>query len=777
MPQPAPRSEVGPLGRGPGPAHPTVGDGVFSCVVDDHPRFHLDALRWYASLTTLAGVGPDALVVHAVGGTSSDALDRLRDFGVTVRDVEPFDARSPHCNKISGARALAEEGVTGVAVLCDTDVAVLEDPRALTIPDGSVAAKVVDAPVPPLDVVLAVFTEAGISPPDAVPLPWGPGDRTVTGNGNGGLYLVPGTVLGPVAEAWARWARWLLERSALLGEWGIYLDQVAMALALAAEGIGFHPLEPRWNTPTHDLERIPPDAGPPAVIHYHQEVGVDGRLRLTGTPAIDRQIERVNGAVAGLWQQAFPNGAFWQWRYLTDPDLGSGVGSRGRPLEDKRALLGGLCEALEPGSVLDVGCGDGEATRDLALPGYTGLDLSAEAVRRAALGRPGGTYLVGTLADHPVDADLVLCLDVLIHQPDVDTYRELVARLWASTRVALVVTGYQHPQSDEAPMVHFHEPLSVTLRAVAHGAESYPVRREHSITTWVVLRPPPRRHRRDYTGATLDALVEDHPDPVGLIAIRVCAWRTLGFYPDHEPRLWEYPTVAGLMRAHVDPGGRLLDIGAGVTPLVPYLGKVGFQVETVDPSPVVRQWPPADDWNEWDFLDYAAAGLARRSWNCTLDRLPAGPTFDGAYSVSVVEHLPAHDRRALVGEIAGRVKLGGLVVLTIDLVRDTDVLWNRSRGVEVEDPARHGTIGDVVVEAAERGLEVVRVDRVRHWGRAEVDIGLVVLRRSARRARWDRLARQGRQRIRPLARRGRRTIRRQAHAARARWRRVGRGRG
>ena len=32
--------------------------GVFSCVVDQHPRFHLEALRWFASLTTVAGVDP-----------------------------------------------------------------------------------------------------------------------------------------------------------------------------------------------------------------------------------------------------------------------------------------------------------------------------------------------------------------------------------------------------------------------------------------------------------------------------------------------------------------------------------------------------------------------------------------------------------------------------------------------------------------------------------------------------------------------------------------------
>jgi SAM-dependent methyltransferase len=279
-------------------------------------------------------------------------------------------------------------------------------------------------------------------------------------------------------------------------------------------------------------------------------------------------------------------------------------------------------------------------------------------------------------------------------------------------------------------MVHFHEPLSATIRAVDPDAECYSVREEHGITTFVVLRPPATRHPRDYTSNTLDPLVGRHPDPVGLVAIRLQAWRTLGFYPDHAPRLWEYPVVAHLLREGLEPGSRIVDIGAGVTPLVPYLDRLGYVVDTVDPSPVQRTWPPAPDWNEWDFLDYADAGLAHRSWNCTLDQLPHGTPFDAAYSVSVIEHLNAGERRALIGEIASRVRPGGLVVLTIDLVRGGDDLWNRNRGVEVEAPSQHGTIDDVVSEGARSGLELSRIERVRDWGDVDVDIGLLAMVRT-----------------------------------------------
>ena len=75
--------------------------GRFSCVVDGHPRFHLEALRWFACLTEVAGADPNDLVVHVVGSESSDALDFLKAQGVAVRPVSrsipvrPTATRSP----------------------------------------------------------------------------------------------------------------------------------------------------------------------------------------------------------------------------------------------------------------------------------------------------------------------------------------------------------------------------------------------------------------------------------------------------------------------------------------------------------------------------------------------------------------------------------------------------------------------------------------------------------------------------------------------------------
>jgi hypothetical protein len=676
-------------------------------VVDEHPRFHLDALRWYATLTAIAGVAPSDLIVHAVGRTSSDVLDFLRSRGVTVRGVDPFDARSPHCNKISGALRLAEDTLEGLAVLCDTDIAVLEDPRRIDVPAESVAGKVVDAPVPPLEVVFDIFAASGLTAPPTVPLPWGPDQWTVSGNNNGGLYLVPGPLLARVAPAWARWASWLLDRAELLREWSVYVDQVAMALALTDEGVTSLPLDVRWNTPIHDPTRLPTRPDPPAVIHYHQEVDRRGLIRSTGRASIDGRIHAVNQAIRDTWVQATPDATYKEWVAQSD--------SGHLRDDDGQAILATLMEAIEPATVLDVGADSG-LNGDVSTGRYTSIAWSKDALR--------------SLAEFGTEADVVLCLGELTYPTSTQRHRELVGLLWRSTRRALVVRGQEDPGHTPLPGMELLQPLSATLREVAPDAEIYPVKVDGSVTTFVVLRPPEGAHPRDFTPATLAPLIARHPDPLSLVVLRLHARRTTRFYPDHAPRLWEYPVVAQLVMASLPPGSRLVDVGAGVTPLAPFLTSRGYVVDTVDPSSTVRTWPPAPDWNEWDFLDYGAIGYANRSWNCTLEGVPPRPPFDGIYSISVIEHVPAKARRALLADISTRTRLGGLVVLTIDLVRGTELLWNLNLGVEVENLADHGSLRDVVDECAAVGLELFREEVVRDWGDSRVDIGLLALRQS-----------------------------------------------
>jgi hypothetical protein len=611
-----------------------------------------------------------------------------------------------------------------MTVLCDTDLAVLEDPRTLELPANSVGSKPVDAPVPPLEVLREVFDVAGVGSPRVVDLPWGSGDRTVSGNANGGLYLVPGHLLAAVSSAWAQWARWLLDRIELLGQWPVYVDQVAMALALHAEGIDWVPLDVRWNTPTHDAGRIPSDAPEPAIVHYHQEVDPDGLLLPTSSPSINRGIAKANTAIEQVWLRARPARTTQRWREGLEA-----ADEKAELTERCRQVASRLIGELAPASVLEVGDLGQGITTGMSMRSYTGIGGTPASLRKAQVDRSDGTFHQGSLAEFPTMAEFTICVGPALQQSDATAYEKLVRLLCESTTVALLISAWDTESTNSAADLHFSEGLPGTLHRVAPGVEVYPVGRDR-VDAYLVLMPPTDRHPRDFSSTTLDPLIARHPDPMTLAILRLHARRTTTFFPDHAPRLWEYPVVAQLITDGLAAGSRLIDIGAGVTPLAPYLTSRGFVVDTVDPSPIRRMWPPQPDWNEWDFLDYGAVGLAHRSWNSTLDKLPTRPLFDGAYSVSVIEHVRAAERRALLADIASRVREGGLVVLTIDLVRGVDDLWNRNLGVEVEDLAIHGTLADVIEEGAAVGLELIDQQVVREWGETSVDIGLLAMRRT-----------------------------------------------
>jgi hypothetical protein len=312
-------------------------DGVFSCVVDSDPRFHFDALRWYAALRGVVGVPAHEMVVHAVGGTESDVLDFLRSQGVAVEAIQRFDERSPHCNKISGAIRLAERGVEGSAVLTDTDVVVLEDPRQLNVPPGAMASRIVGAPNPPLRILENMFEAARLQIRGLEPLDWQPGELTVSGHGNGGLYIVPGETLPTLALSWARWARWLMEHVAVLENFPRHIDQPSMALALSELGITPLRLDLRWNFPAQNPARIPANADRPSIIHYHKSVGRGALLKRTGVAAVDEQIDSANEAITQTWHEAFPD---------IDPGMESGADHRGQQLNDKRTFRTTAVEVL-----------------------------------------------------------------------------------------------------------------------------------------------------------------------------------------------------------------------------------------------------------------------------------------------------------------------------------------------------------------------------------------------------------------------------------------------
>lgn len=101
--------------------------------------------------------------------------------------------------------------------------------------------------------------------------------------------------------------------------------------------------------------------------------------------------------------------------------------------------------SLEPGSVVDLGCGEGIVAGMLheSLPDvrYLGIDLSAQAVQTAQSLEPELDFRVGDVLDVPPPgdgADLVLCLEVVEHLDDPDAAVSRVLE-WASGQALISV--------------------------------------------------------------------------------------------------------------------------------------------------------------------------------------------------------------------------------------------------------------------------------------------------------------------------------------------------
>jgi SAM-dependent methyltransferase len=104
-----------------------------------------------------------------------------------------------------------------------------------------------------------------------------------------------------------------------------------------------------------------------------------------------------------------------------------------------------------PGSVLEVGCGEGRVARDLAARGYrvTGLDASPTLVAAAAEPDPEGTYAVGAAEALPFaddSFDLVVAYNSLMDVEDMPSaVREAGRVLRPGGRLCACVT---HPVAD-----------------------------------------------------------------------------------------------------------------------------------------------------------------------------------------------------------------------------------------------------------------------------------------------------------------------------------------
>lgn len=708
---------------------------AISCVIDDDPRFLTQAWLLLASLR-LAGVAQDdadtVVVVHVPEEMAGNAeLDRLRELGALIQPYRRF-ASGPagaFCNKLVQFQTEAVQQAERVLLL-DADILVLRDPRTHFDPQA-VRAKVVDFTLPPEKKWRPLFQQAGFSEPrtattDFLHPKQVPPVPTPAYNCNGGIYYLPRDAFAALTEAWPRWARHCLAQAELLTTHLHHADQLGFALAMEELRLPFRPLSLGENFPGHLPAHFYEQAAPVPItaLHYHRHVDAHGVPRPTGISWIDRQLDPVVSRLRQQHHIALDNAAFWENRYATNPTLGSGVGSRGEVMLDKRRQLAPVLAAFADRPVVDIGCGDLEVLRVFDLSDYQGYDLSPTGLELARAKRPDWRFTQGSATDVPPgSADMAICLDVAIHQSTAEAYRGLVHSVVGASRDAVLMSGYEQAPSGKG-IVFFHEPLSQTLAAHPDIARVTVLGGWRDVTLVLAERRRPHANPHDISTASLAGALAASPHPALLMDLVTLSRDKLGFFPQTIIRTIEYPWIAARM-PRAAAGLRVLDMGAGVAALPLWLARQGMQVTTVDGHRLVRTLPAQPGWNEWGFLDYGLVDDRIRSHNCLMQDLANAGPFDLIYSVSVIEHIPAEARRAVLAAMRRCLVPGGRLLLTLDLIPGTDQLWNMSEGKRVDADPDHGSISDFLAELAGLGFVVTEQVLFRHIADSRTELLMV----------------------------------------------------
>ncbi|MBE3606334.1 methyltransferase domain-containing protein, partial [Campylobacter sp. RM13119] len=679
----------------------------YSCVVDDHPKFYWQGYIFVNVLLYLAKVGGNRIFIHLT--KSNVQFEKfLKSNNVNIKYIEPWGDKK-YCNKLQQLET--KEFIDADFVwFCDADIAITEDLSNIVKENqDKILGKIVDFTNPSIEKLKSIYDFFGMQYPK-ISTDTLTNDETFEGNFNGGLYGIPSKYIDSFGKSWKRYAKDMLESENIkdiLAEKINHIDQISFSLALKNLNLPYKILGYEYNCPTHikNIDLLDAKLESKAkVVHYHNNISNIGLLNIIEKKYIKEAICETNEII----KQYFNNAFFWSYRYATNPELGSGVGSRGDVAKYKLKLLKNIGLEKQK-SVLDVGCGDLEIVKNLSFKAYTGVDISAQAVSNGKAKFPKFDFYNFELEKDKISsANTVLCLDVLIHQPTKQNYEELIKFVTTKANKRVVVSGYENA-GDKSHMCFFYENLKQSLEKTGIFKYVYKIGEYRGLGVYVADKGELENTNmpNDISNEVIDEALNIKVINSDLLLETVTFSRSnFAWYTKHYPRLYEYPWILERLGRNLD-GVKIADFGAGVTPLPLQLAQRGASVFTIDRHELKRDIKQIDQANEWGFFDYNAIDETIQSYNQSLDEKTfEKESLDVWYSVSVVEHMPAFIRRAIFKIMADTLKVNGRLLLTIDLVKDSNKLWNMAEGKIVEDESEHGTFESFVDELEKIGFEI-----------------------------------------------------------------------
>jgi len=265
-----------PLWKRDGAAGSPAGTFTLACVVDRHPRFHVELILWALCARAHLPESRFDPVVYFVDAAPPDLVEWLRRQRIEVRSTPTLIAASPHCNKIA---PFAERHDGAVTLVADADLFFVEDFSGL-LRSARFRAPPNNHCNPPPAVFRTVLAAAGVGdyrPGLALYRGAGGIRETHVNNISAGLVAAPPSRSRELAAAWLKWARWVVEHRHLLDRWAVHVDQIAFALAM--------------EDMKEDVELLPAQTN--AVLHLLAEVETVYGFHLT-TGHIPRFPERFN---------------------------------------------------------------------------------------------------------------------------------------------------------------------------------------------------------------------------------------------------------------------------------------------------------------------------------------------------------------------------------------------------------------------------------------------------------------------------------------------------
>lgn len=674
---------------------------VFSCVLDYSPLMAVQNYIWLINLLAIA-VKPEQIYVHIVSELPSEYKAYLDSVGVHIVYKPTFDSRNKYCNKLVQLETFIESDDYDYVFLMDCDTAVV-DLSGIDLTDA-VYAKVVDFPNPPLNILQNIFAKNDLQVTQIESTFSIQGKQlTDWNNCNGGLYIINREFLKILAPKWTHFAKASIEQEALFTEaYSKHADQVGFALAMASLEKQVTHLGIEWNYPTH----IPNEFDcVPKIVHFHNEINEHMQIKPKNDVKAKATISLINSRIKTSLEKQLSNSLFWDYRYKTCPALGSGVGSRGDVLELKKTLIKRLMYGKATSRIVDVGCGDLELMKDMPFENYTGLDISLEAVKIGKIKRPDWEFETVSITDDFIsNKDITMCFDVLIHQSNPNRFKEIVKGLVDKANKRVIIGAYNEAPAYSSTITHFHNPIFDEVSEYNKFNELAIVKTYRDVSV-LVGTIHENIHKRDILSLNLNKAFKEVERPDLLQYAVDVSRHHFGFFTTHYPRVFEYSWILEQLEGKTNL--RVLDIGAGVCPVPLCLNDMGLQVTTVDLHPTIRNLKDKAQWNEWGYLDYSVFNKSIVSKHLDFAKFRSYKKYDCIYSISVIEHMPRSTRLKMLKRASMLLKKGGELLLTIDIVPNTNNIWNYSEGKQVENQERHGTVESFKKELNTYGFKMV----------------------------------------------------------------------